>query len=237
MDFMEIWEYAEGVGDVKCKPRVRALCAEAHKLYRKHLGYVDQGDVKATIMKLTAEQTPKWHQNQIRFLIESAISACHGNYNLDKSTKKKEFFTEFYNKFLCELLDSSKNYRTYNPNLFTPKKRKLEDSSNRSSRKKKKLSSGRRKKEEEFGKPTIRGLKCKARNNLAGFLRPAKGKLTCRFCGRRSVGLFKCLECQQCFCLKSPADLVIPGTDNKTFRKNGPFCWYLLHGFSSWKDL
>ena len=56
MVFMDFWEYAEGVGDVKFKPRVRALCAEAHKFYRIHLGYVDQGDVKATIMKLTAER-------------------------------------------------------------------------------------------------------------------------------------------------------------------------------------
>ena len=59
MDFMDFWQYSEGVADVKSKPRVRSLVASVHKLFRLNLGFVDQGDVKATVMKITAEQTPK----------------------------------------------------------------------------------------------------------------------------------------------------------------------------------
>ena len=164
---MDFWQYSEGVADVKSKPRVRSLVASVHKLFRQNLGFVDQGDVKATVMKITAEQTPKWHQNQICFLIESTISACHGNYNLDSSTDKPEFFTEFYNNFLAELLMASKNYRRYKTSPSTPDiKRKLKtDPQSGSSHKKKKMPTVRHRIALTYGRATMAGLTCTGRGN------------------------------------------------------------------------
>ena len=94
---MLFWDYIDnGEKDVKTKARVWATVAKVHQLFRKKLGYVDQSDVKATVQRLTGETDPKWYQNQLKFLIESVVSSCHSNYNLDPSVEKREAFTEFH---------------------------------------------------------------------------------------------------------------------------------------------
>ena len=82
---------------------ITTTVAMVHDIFRYKLGYVDESDVKATVMGLTQEMSAKWHENQLKFLIESTISGCHGNYNLDKGVDNPEFFTEFHNKLIVEL--------------------------------------------------------------------------------------------------------------------------------------
>ena len=236
---MDFWEYSEGLADVKSKPRVRNLCALVHKLFRQNLGFVDQGDVKATVMKITAEQTPKWHQNQIRFLIESTISACHGNYNLDSSTGKPEFFTKFYNNLMVELLEASKSYRRYKCFPRTPDKKRMfqKGSQGGSSHKKQKITPVQHQKGHTYGRATMAGKTCTARGNLAACIRKVKERRKCKFCGKRSVDLYHCNACGEYFCLKSPTQLIIPGSNPpRHFRIDGPFCWHLVHGYSNWNE-
>ena len=119
---MRFWDYkADGKSDVKGKSWVSTMVAKSHQLFRKNLGYVDQSDVKAAIMGLTTELTPKWYQKQFAYLCESAVSSAHSNYNLDPAIQKPEFFTDYHDKFLRELIEMSKNYRTYK--ILTPKRK------------------------------------------------------------------------------------------------------------------
>ena len=56
---MKFWEYDESVasGDVKSKRWTNRLVAKVHEVFRTKLGFVDQADVKATVMALTSEQS------------------------------------------------------------------------------------------------------------------------------------------------------------------------------------
>ena len=72
-------------------------------------------------MNITAKKSAKWHQTQMQFLVERCYSSAHCNYNLDESVAVKEYFTEWYSKFLVELNETSPNYRV----RHTGKKRKL----------------------------------------------------------------------------------------------------------------
>ena len=92
------------------------------------MGPVDQSDAKSHIMKLSAERVEAWNQKPLAFLIETAISWAHGNYNLDASVTKRELFSEFYHKLIVELHDMSPNLRVYkNPGLMSGKKRKRDE--------------------------------------------------------------------------------------------------------------
>ena len=48
--------------------------ALVHHLFRNGLGAVDQRDVKSYVMSLTREAVTKWHQKQIKFLVETAVA-------------------------------------------------------------------------------------------------------------------------------------------------------------------
>ena len=234
---MHFWDYDEAAvsSDIKAKSQISTNVAKVHQLFRNMLGFVDQSDVKATVMGLTSEKAVKWYGNQLTFLIESAISSCHGNYNLDPHVHKREGFTEWYSQFLNELIEMSPNYRKYANKNSTPArkpKREERNSGSKRSHKKGKISHRRR---SLYGTPTIEGIKCYGRDNMAKYLRMPDEKLTCRFCGKKRK-VFRCIACQQVFCMEAPTHLTIPGSEpQRKFRKDGLFCWHLLHGFETWK--
>ena len=81
------------------------------------------------------------------------------------------------------------------------------------------------------------GMTCTARGNLAACIRKVKERQKCKFCGKRSVDLYHCNACGEYFCLKSPTQLIIPGSNPpRHFRIDGPFCWHLVHGYSNWNE-
>ena len=101
---MQFWEYKDtGESEVKEKGLFERRVPIAHYLYRNFLGAVDQRDVKSHVMAITRERVAHWYQKQLRFAVECAISAAHSNYNLDP-TVTPEFFKEWYNQFVEELL-------------------------------------------------------------------------------------------------------------------------------------
>ena len=141
------------------------------------MGTVDQSDAKSHIMKLSAERVEAWHQKQLAFLIETAISWAHGNYNLDASVTNRESFSEFYYKLMVELQDMSPNLRVYkNPGLMSGKKRtraEVPQSVVRSPevRSHKKKTTPQRGRKIQKGVATAAGLNCYGRKNLAKYLR------------------------------------------------------------------
>ena len=185
-------------------------------------------------MGLTQEMSAKWHENQLKFLIESTISSCHGNYNLDKSVDNPEFFTEFHNKLIVELQEMSKSYRKYNTASGGQKKRGLSTLELHRIHKKPKSTPRRRRKKLVFGTATEAGVKCPGRTNLKKYLRKTSKNIQCTFCGRKRL-VYECLACGEVFCMEAPLNLINTNT-GKSFRRDGPFCWLLVHGFFSWGD-
>ena len=113
---MQFWEYKDtGESEVKEKGLFERSVPMAHYIYRNFLGAVDQRDVKSHVMAITRERVA------LRFAVECAISAAHSNYNLDP-TVTPEFFKEWYNQFVEELLVLSKNYRKRKI-MLSPKKK------------------------------------------------------------------------------------------------------------------
>ena len=100
------------------------------------MGAIDQSDVKVHVMKLSKEGFPNWHVKQLAVLIENSIGNAHANFCLDPKTTQVEFFTEFYNKLIAELLELSPDYRTYS-SFESAKKRKRDDEDEKGSEKKK----------------------------------------------------------------------------------------------------
>ena len=167
------------------------------------------------------------------FLIESAISSCHGNYNLDPLVDKKEGFTEWYSQFPKELLEMSPSYRKYKTVNRTPKRKLQRATGNSDSKKKRKLT--RHRNVLQYGHPTKNGLACHGRHNLAKYLRKPRGVLTCKFCGKKRK-VSRCSACNEVFCMEAPVHLTKPGVEPpRKFRENGPVCWQLVHGFESWQ--
>ena len=77
MKEMHFWEYDDSsTTGIKCKKWVKNMVAEVHSIFRKNLGYVDEADVKATVMGLTSERSAKWHQTQFQFLVERCVSSA-----------------------------------------------------------------------------------------------------------------------------------------------------------------
>ena len=88
-----------------------------------------------------------------------------------------------------------------------------------------------------YGRATMAGMTCTARGNLAACIRKVKERRKCKFCGKRSVDLYHCNACGEYFCLKSPTQLIIPGSNPpRHFRIVGPFFWHLVHGYSNWNE-
>ena len=223
-----------------------------HRLFRKFMGHVDQRDVKAEVMALTASLERHWGQKQLSFCIESAISCAHGNYNLDQIVKR-EHFTRWHNMFVHECLTESKNYRIYKT---TPTKRKrssdvsVSQSKHRKLSHKKRTPKSRRREsaEKPYGVAPSAGLKCSVRDNFYSFAPfdpepgtekntiPAARRRKCAFCGKQRT-LYKCQGCQLRFCMKSPTDLIIPNSNPpRYFPSNGPWCWHRVHGYKTWAD-
>ena len=235
---MQFWDYVESdeKKEVKSKTLIENWCAKAHSMYREKLGAVDQSDVKATVQGLTSESDPKWYQNQLKFLVESAISSCHANYNLDKTVEEREGFTEFHNMLLVELLERRKEYRTY-----ATKKRKLSKLQTtpdmKRVHKKLKRTPSRHRLEQTFGQPSRTGIACSGRQNLTAYLRKCSNRRQCEFCGKRTRGAYECRACNSVFCVEAPTHIKNPETDPpRAFREDGPFCWHLLHGFRTWAE-
>lgn len=187
---------------------------------------------------LTSESDPKWHQNQLKFLIESAVSSCHGNYNLDPNVEKREMFTEFHNKLLVELLEKSKDYRKYR----VKKKRNLQMPSPKPDsplcNKKPRPSPARHRKKYKLGSASKVGLTCPGRSNLAAYLRKTSLRRRCNFCSKRNNKTYTCRSCGGFFCMEPPENLIDPFCElQKNFRKDGPFCWHRYHGFTTWAEL
>ena len=253
---MHFWDYIEDANnpnaDVKSKEYSARMVAASHYVYRNFMGSVDQSDVKSVVMGLCTERVSAWHRKQLPYLIEAAIIWAHANYNLDASTTKPEFFTEWHNQFICELLEMSPNLRKYNLQGKTPvKKRKLilqEEQLSRSHKKKRQVKK-QKARGRKLGLPTKAGITCYGRQNLAKYLRfypksgteknfrPRGQRLKCDFCGRDRI-MHKCLACGEVFCMAPPHNLLIPESDPpQKFASNGLFCWHLVHGYGSWNEL
>ena len=235
---MTFWDYVETheKGEVKSKELIENWCAKSHSMYREKLGAVDQADVKATVMGLTGESDPRWYQNQLKFLIESAISSCHANYNLDKTVRKPEAFTEFHNMLLVELIEQSKDYRVYKASG----KRKLSElqvNPETPRARNKTLTPTRHRDVFQFGQPSKSGILCQGRKNPFAYVRKCSTRRQCQFCGKRTTRAFECIACKSVFCMEAPTLLQNPQSDSpRTFRHDGPFCWHLIHGFTTWAE-
>ena len=150
----------------------------------------------------------------------------------------------------------SPNLRTYkkydSPVVRKRKRRQEQQPEEKSAEKrshKKKIRVDQRGRTRNYGNATTDGLNCYGRNNLSKYLRffpdegtihdrrPRARRISCRFCGRQRI-MFKCLACNEVFCMAPPHNLIIPGSDPPTnFSVNGPLCWHLLHGFSKWSEV
>ena len=198
------------------------------------MGAVDQSDVKATVMGLTAEITPKWYKKQLAFCIETAVSSSHSNFNLDKSVDKAEYFIDFHDELLKELLNESKDYRKY-------KKRnrgQIDSPLPKSHKKKRPMPKVRHREKIVYGMASEQGLACLGRQALAVYLRLCEGRGRCQFCGLRSRKIWKCTACDGKFCMEAPTNLVIPGSDpERTFRSDGCSCWLLFHGYDTFSAI
>ena len=248
-EMMGFWDFVRSAGDVNKKTYTLRAVAKVHELFRNYLGPVDQSDVKSQVMKLTRERVSSWHNKQLFFLIETCISNAHSNYNLDTQTTP-EYFTEWYNKFLVELLQLSPNLRKRiqtTPN----RKRGLENSPlNSSSRKRSHHKEIPRTVHKiTYGRPSEAGLRCYGRENLAGFIRffptkdtllskrPKARRVKCSCCGRMGI-LHQCLACKEVFCFRPPYNLTVPDSDPpRKFKADGVFCWHIIHGYTSWNQL
>ena len=210
---MEFWDYVDSAdSDTKKKSWVKNEVALVHHIFRKGMGAVDQRDVKSYVMKLMRETVRAWHDKQIRFLIETAVCGAHSNYNLDPSTEA-EHFTDWYDKFIHEMLTLSKNYRKYKlrnkPKCEQPQVR---SKFKRAHVKKTPKKQTRRRIANPYGTPTLAGLTCYGRSNLGAFLdltpvagtehmnSPKPKRIKCRFCGRSRI-LYKCSACGETFCM------------------------------------
>ena len=104
------------------------------------------------------------------------------------------------------------------------------------SHKKPKQSARRHRQKLSYGVPSEAGLRCPGRKNLKAHLRKTTKRVRCHFCGKKRI-VFKCLACGEVFCMEAPVDLPNPASaTGKCFRKDGHFCWLLIHGFLSWGD-
>ena len=142
-------------------------------------------------MSLTRNRVAKWHAKQFYFLVETAISGAHCNYNLDPCTKP-EFFKKWHCQLLHELLVISKNSRKRKvTNIEKTPSKKVK----RSHHKMTPVSSGRKRRKKIYGLRTKEGLSCYGRKNLGSFLdlfglegteknkRPNARILLWKFCG------------------------------------------------------
>ena len=211
------------------------------------MGAIDQSDVKVHVIKLSKEGFPNWHVKQLAVLIKNSIGNAHANFCLDPKTTQKEFFTEFYNKLIAELLELSPDYQTYSSFESAKKRKRPDDEDEKGSEKKtrshKKKMPKARKYQSTKGLATVAGLRCCGRTNLQAYLRftpgpassgtrPSRRRVICAFCGYRST-MYTCRGCEQTFCMTPPTHLQNPVTGFK-FRADGPFCWHRVHGFSTW---
>ena len=252
MTKMGFWDYQDTANsDVKQKKWKKNDVATVHHIFRKHMGAVDQSDVKAFVMGITREYTPHWYEKELAFLVETSICNAFANYNLDAGIDKGESFTEFYDLLTRDLLEASPNFRTYK----TPKKRKLEVEDSKSNSKRLKRSRERKRyrspKSRILGTATERGLSCPARLNLLGALvfspkewnctsrgfQPVSSRIVCVFCGHKTT-TFRCAGCDQAFCMKPPVNLVDPESNpSRRFRRDGLYCWQRLHGYKKLSEL
>ena len=131
----------------------------------------------------------------------------------------------------------SKNHRIRNTLSSAAKKRILSPNSvSPIYQKIRKKSQSRHRKVHIYGKASEAGLCCTGRANLAACMRNTSKIKRFRFYGKKRV-LSECKACGEMFCLTAPENLVIPGSNpQRHFRKNGPSCWLLIHGYSSWTD-
>ena len=225
----------DGTSDVNKKSWVTTAVASAHYIFRMYMGAVDQSDVKATVMGLTAEITPKWYKKQLAFCIETAVSSSHSNFNLDKSVDKAEYFIDFHDELLKELLNESKDYRKYKLKKLV---RNRDSPIQRSHKKKRPMPKIRHREKILFGIASEQGLTCPGRQALAVYLRVCEGRGRCQFCGLRSRKIWKCTACDGKFCIEAPKDLIIPGSDpERKFRANGCSCWLRFHGYDTFSAI
>ena len=250
MTKMEFWDYEDtGASEVKAKKHVSNMCATVHHVFRNYMGPIDQSNVKGNVMGLTRELNRHWYEKQFSFLVETSICNAFGNYNLDSGIDKKVHFTDFFDILTRDLLASSPNFR---------KKRKFIDSGSEvdGSGKKQKRSHHKKTKVVKYrssksplGKATTKGLTCRARLNLRGALRfigkAGSGntkrfiaqRKKCAFCGHSSTS-FKCIGCDQTFCMTPPTHLIDPDANPpQKFKINGLLCWERLHGFKKFSEL
>ena len=253
---MQFWEYKDtGESEVKEKGLFERSVPMAHYIYRNFLGAVDQRDVKSHVMAITRERVARWHQKQLRFAVECAISAAHSNYNLDP-TVTPEFFKEWYNQFVEELLVLSKNYRKRKimlspkkKNYDSPKEKKTPMPSRRPHKKKTQTPRKRHRKKTPYGYATEEGLNCYGREYLMRCLnfspvegtelnsKPKARRLRCNFCGKEGV-LYSCGACNSVFCMRAPVHLINPTSNpRRKFRTDGLFCWQLVHGYKTKSEL
>ena len=256
---MNFWDYEESSGESNVKSKKWIFVPNVplvHNIFRKFMGHVDQADVKAHVMGLTKLMSREWHDKQLYHLIECSVISSHANYNLDPHQKiTPEFFTEWHNKLIGELIEKSSNYRKYRAVSGVKRSRESRYPSPGSARKKIRFSHKKKtptrsykSKMRVLGTATERGLRCPMRDRLGVALRlaPKKGtekndrpsarRKVCQFCGRKTT-MYVCRGCDQSFCMFPPTNLTIPGSvPPRKFAANGLFCWQLLHGFTSWAD-
>ena len=198
---MSFWDYEAASGDSNVKSKNWIFVPNVplvHNIFRKFMGHVDQADVKAHVMGLTKLMSRDWHDKQLYHLIECSVISSHANYNLDPHPEiKPEFFTEWHNNLIAELIEMSPNYRKYK--AVTAGRRKMESpypSSGsalkrrrpypspgsarkriRFSHKKKTPIKSYKSKKRVLGTATERGLRCPMRDRLGVALRlaPKKG--------------------------------------------------------------
>ena len=197
-------------------------------------------------MGLCRERVAKQAQKQVAFLVEASIICSNVNYNLEPRFAP-ENFTEYHNQLCAELLEISKNYRSYkstgkkrqSQHTPTPKKKR----SHRS-----KLMSGSNKKKRKRGvcpgTVTDVGLKCRARYDLLRNMRfsPTEGTLDmqrkkCAFCGK-SRTIYTCKLCDAHLCMRPPVHILIPGSNPpRHYRTDGLWCVHLWHGLTKLTDM
>ena len=233
---------------MKKKVWVSNPVALVHHLFRNGLGAVDQRDVKSYVMSLTREAVTKWHQKQIKFLVETAVAGAHSNYNIDPSTTA-EPFTKWHTKFVTELLQLSKNYRKYKVQSSVESKDSPVIRHKRPHTKRTPSKRTRKRKKLVYGNPTRAGLLCYGRTNLSAYLdveplegteknrRPVGKRIKCGFCGRDRV-LHRCSACKEVFCMLAPYDLYIPGSNPpRKFPSKGLCCWQRIHGYETKREM
>ena len=181
--------------------------SQAHRCYRRGMGFNDQSDGKRSSIGLSAKYYKRWPQKLIAKTLEDAIINGYLNYLLDPSCST-EPWPVFLHWMVQEFIVSGENLRIRGKDHKFRRIHKPVHSLRPVSGSEANLSLGE---------------KCPGRNALASIKQvPSKDRTrVCAFCGRARA-MYRCRSCSMHLCMIRP--------QGENFPAKGPSCFLRFHG-------